>query len=82
MPFRSAIEIFINIASYLRENVIHIKLVLATAFMAVARKVIVLDYKEVSSDYVFATAALVLALAVAYWLAVVKNTSIESPGEL
>ena len=77
-----AIEIFINIASYLRENVIHIKLVLATAFMAVARKVIVLDYKEVSAIYVFATAALLLALAVAYWLAVVKNTSIESHGEL
>ncbi len=77
-----AIEIFINIASYLRENVIHIKLVLATAFMAIARKVIVLDFKEVSSNYVFATAALVLALAVAYWLAVVKNTSIESHGEL
>ncbi|KVW96660.1 phosphate-starvation-inducible PsiE family protein [Thiobacillus denitrificans] len=77
-----AIEIFINIASYLRENVIHIKLVLATAFMAVARKVIVLDYKEVSAEYVFATAALVLALSVAYWLAVVKNTSIESHGEL
>ena len=71
-----AIEIFINIASYLRENVIHIKLVLATAFMAVVRKVIVLDYKEISSDYVFATAALVLALAV------VKNPSIESHGEL
>ena len=77
-----AIEIFINITSYLRENVIHIKIVLATAFMAVARKVIVLDYKEVSSDYVFATAALVLALAVAYWLAVVKNTSVENPGHL
>ena len=77
-----AIEIFINITSYLRDNVIHIKIVLATAFMAVARKVIVLDYKEVSSNYVFATAALMLALAVAYWLAVVKNTSIESHGEL
>ena len=77
-----AIEIFINITSYLRDNVIHIKIVLATAFMAVARKVIVLDYNEVSSDYVFATAALVLALSVAYWLAVVKNPSIESPGEL
>ena len=77
-----AIEIFINISSYLRENVIHIKIVLATAFMAIARKVIVLDYKEVTSDYVFATAALVLALAVAYWLAVVKNTSTESHGEL
>ncbi len=77
-----AIEIFINIISYLRDNVIHIKIVLATAFMAVARKVIVLDYKEVSADYVFATAALMLAMAVAYWLAVVKNTSIESHGEL
>ena len=77
-----AIEIFINITSYLRDNVIHIKIVLATAYMAVMRKVIVLDYKEVSSDYVFATAALVLALSVAYWLAVVKNPSIESHGEL
>lgn len=64
------------------ENVIHIKIVLATAFMAVAHKVIVLEYKEVSSDYAFATAALMLALAVAYWLAVVKNPSIESHGEL
>ena len=77
-----AIEIFINIISYLRDNVIHIRIVLAIAFMAVARKGIVLDYKEVSADYVFATATLMLALAVAYWLAVVKNTSIESHGEL
>ena len=77
-----AIEIFINIASYLREYVIHIKLVLATAFMAVARKVIVLDYEKVSADYLFGIAALVLALAVAYWLAVVKNTSNDSHGEL
>ena len=77
-----AIEIFINIISYLRDNVIHIKIVLATAFMAVARKVIVLDYKEVSADYVFATAALMIALALSYWLAVVKSTSIESHGEL
>ena len=37
---------------------------------------------EVSSDYVFATAALMLALAVAYWLAVVKNASNESHGDL
>lgn len=55
---------------------------LATAFMAVARKVIVLDCKEVSCDCVFASAALMLALAVADWIAVVKNTSIESHGKL
>jgi uncharacterized membrane protein (DUF373 family) len=68
--------------SYLRDDVIHIKLVLATAFMAVARKVIVLDYKEIDASYVFATAALVLALSIAYWLAVVKNPSDAQHGEL
>ena len=77
-----AIEIFVNITSYLRDDVIHIKIVLATAVMAVARKVIVLDYKETGADYVYATAALVLALSVAYWLAVVKNPSKAQHGEL
>lgn len=41
----------------------------------------VLDYNEVSSDHVFATAALLLALSVACWLAVVRNTSIKRQGE-
>jgi len=36
-----AIEIFLNITLYLREDVIHVKLVVATALMAIARKVIV-----------------------------------------
>lgn len=77
-----AIEIFVNITSYLRDDVIHIKIVLSTAFMAVARKVIVLDYKETGADYVYATAALVLALSVAYWLAVVKNPAKTQDREL
>ena len=57
LTYPIAIEISINIISYLRENVFHIKIVLATVFMAVARKVIVLDCEEVSSDYVFARRA-------------------------
>ncbi len=77
-----AIEIFVNITSYIRNDVIHLKIVMATAVMAVARKVIVLDYKETGADYVYATAALVLALSVAYWLAVVKNPSTEQHGDL
>lgn len=68
-----AIEIFVNITSYLRDNTIQLKLVLATALMAISRKVIVLDYKEVSPDYIIATALIVAALSLAYWLVVVKN---------
>ena len=67
-----AIEIFENITVYLREDVIHVEIVMATALMAIARKVIVLDYNEMSSEYVFATAAVTLAMSVGYWL-IVKN---------
>lgn len=63
-----AIEVFLNIVGYLREQGLRLDIVLATAYMAVLRKIIVLDYKEVSPDYVYATAALALALAVGYWL--------------
>jgi uncharacterized membrane protein (DUF373 family) len=63
-----AIEIFINVILYLREDVIHVKLVVATALMAIARKVIVFDFKELAADYVYATGFVVLALGVTYWL--------------
>lgn len=63
-----AIEIFQNIAMYLRTDIIPIKLVLATALMAIARKVIIIDFKDLSPMYIFATAAVVLALGVTYYL--------------
>lgn len=63
-----AIEIFLNIVLYLREDVLHVKLVLATALMAIARKVIVLDYKVLEPEYIWATAAVVFALSIGYWL--------------
>ena len=65
-----AIEIFVNIISYLREDVIHVRIVLATAMMAIARKVIILDYNTTSPQYIYATAAVVAAMALAYWLVV------------
>ncbi len=63
-----AIEIFINIRLYLGSSTLPIKLVIATALMAIARKVIILDFDNTSSNYVFAIAAVVLALGVTYWL--------------
>lgn len=73
-----AIEIFINIVSYLRKDVIQLEIVLATAYMAILRKVIVLDYKETSAEYVYATAAVVLAISIGYWLTVFKKRSCPS----
>lgn len=69
-----AIEIFANIVLYLRDEAIHVKLVLATALMASARKVIVFDYKELEPQFVWATAFVILALSLAYWFVVMHGT--------
>jgi len=63
-----AIEIFINITIYLREDVIHVKIVIATALMAVARKVIILDMEKTEPLELFGLAALVITASIAYWL--------------
>lgn len=76
MAVMIAIEIFENITVYLREDVIHVEIVMATALMAIARKVIVLDYKEMSAEYVYATAAVTLAMSVGYWL-IVQNKKVK-----
>lgn len=63
-----AIEIFINITLYLKTNVIPVRLVVATALMAISRKVIIFDFREITPLYVVGTATVVLALGITYWL--------------
>lgn len=63
-----AVEIFINITLYIRNDVIPVKMVVATALMAVARKIIVFDFHDVSALHVIGTGVLVIALGGSYWL--------------
>ncbi len=68
-----AIEIFVNITVYLRADVIHVKIVMATALMAIARKVIILDSKQESPLTIFAIAAVVIAMSIGYYLVVIRD---------
>lgn len=77
-----AIEIFINIRLYLGSNIIPVELVVATALMAVARKVIVLDLKLVSAEQIAGLAMVTIALGVTYWLIKHKGNSKDSVIEL
>jgi len=52
-----AIEIFINITLYLKTNVILVRLVVATALMAISRKVIIFDFKEITPLFILTTAS-------------------------
>jgi uncharacterized membrane protein (DUF373 family) len=62
------IELLATIKAYLSEHVFHVEIVLEVAMIAVARKIILLDYKEYSGLTILAIAALILALALGYYL--------------
>ncbi len=72
-----AIEIFINITVYIKRDALPIKMVIATALMAVARKVIMLDFKDLDWPYIIAIAAVILALGLTYWLISYKPQPIK-----
>lgn len=63
-----AIEIFQNIILYLRDDVIHVKIVISTALMAIARKVIILDYDTLEPMHIWATGLVLIATGVTYYL--------------
>ena len=72
-----AVEIFINIRLYLGSHVIPVQLVVATALMAVARKIIVLDLKIVSAEHILGLALVTLSLGVTYFL--LKRQALSTP---
>jgi uncharacterized membrane protein (DUF373 family) len=74
-----AIEIFVNIRLYLGTDVLPVQLVVDTALMAMARKIIVLDFDKTESSYLFAIAAAVAALGAAHWLLSQKKHSSTVP---
>ena len=73
-----AVEIFINIRLYLGSNVIPVELVIATALMAVARKIIVLDLKLVSPEQIVGLALVTISLGVSYWLVKQRRETLPS----
>jgi len=63
-----ALEILENITAYLRKNVIHVELVIATSLIAVARKIIILDLNKTDGIQVVGLGVAVLALSISYWI--------------
>ncbi|NTW67355.1 MAG: phosphate-starvation-inducible PsiE family protein [Nitrospirae bacterium] len=59
------VELLETIKAYLKENVVHFEVVLTVAMIAIARKVITLDVKELPSMSLVGIAAIIVALAVA-----------------
>jgi len=63
-----AYEIFSNIRLYIRSDVFPMKLVVATAIMAIARKIIILDMAQYNALDLIGMGAIVVGLGITYWL--------------
>jgi uncharacterized membrane protein (DUF373 family) len=62
------VELLETIKAYLIEKVVHVEIVLEVALIAIARKVIILDLEKYSSLTLLGIAALILAVAVAFYV--------------
>jgi uncharacterized membrane protein (DUF373 family) len=67
-----ALEILENITAYLRKHAIHVELVIVTSIIAVARKIIILDFEKVGGIDIIGLGISIFALSISYWI--VRNT--------
>jgi uncharacterized membrane protein (DUF373 family) len=61
------VELLETIKAYLLNKVVHVEIVLEVALIAIARKVIILDLEKYESVTVLGIAALIIAVAVAFY---------------
>jgi uncharacterized membrane protein (DUF373 family) len=68
-----ALELLENITAYLRKHIIQLELVLTTALIAVARKIIIFDPKQYDKDNLISLGFVTLALSASYALVRYSN---------
>jgi uncharacterized membrane protein (DUF373 family) len=68
-----ALELLENITAYLKKHIVQVELVVVTALIAVARKIIIFDPQKYDKIDLIALAIASLALAVSYWLIRLSN---------
>jgi uncharacterized membrane protein (DUF373 family) len=72
------IELLETIAkTYMAESVDHAQIVMAVAIIAIARKVIILDVKDLSGLALLGIAAIILALSIGYYLIKKKDERLK-----
>ena len=72
------IELLETIAkTYMSESTDHAQIVMAVAIIAIARKVIILDVKELSGLALVGIAAIILALSIGYYLIKKKDAALK-----
>lgn len=62
------IELLDTIKIYLKQNVVHVEVVVLVAIIALARKIVIIEVEQLTGDYLIGMGVLIAALALAYYL--------------
>lgn len=62
------VELLETIKGFLRDEILHVELVVLVAIIAISRKVIVWGISKTTSQEMFSLAAMLAALALTYWV--------------
>jgi len=62
------LELIETIKAYLEEDRVHAEIVFLVALVAVSRKVIIMDYKELSPEMLYGMSGMIIALGIGYFL--------------
>jgi len=62
------VELLETVKMYLTKKTVHVEVVFTVAMIAIARKVVILDIKEVSSLTLIGIGAIIVALSAGYYL--------------
>ena len=74
-----ALELLENITAYLRKDTVLVELVIVTSLIAVARKIIILDFEKTSGTEIIGLAIAILTLSISYL--VIHRTTHKNHGE-
>ncbi|MEZ4524563.1 MAG: phosphate-starvation-inducible PsiE family protein [Desulfobacterales bacterium] len=62
------LELLESVKSYLDDDSMHVEVVFLAAMVAVARKIIILDYKEFDADMLWGMSAIIVSLSLGFYL--------------
>jgi uncharacterized membrane protein (DUF373 family) len=75
------LELLDTVRAYMTEKAVRIELVLAVGLVAITRKLVVIDMKDLDSLWMIGIAAVIVALAVAYYIVTTaRHKAATKPG--
>lgn len=73
------LELLETVKTYLKEDIVHVEIIILVAIIAIARKVIVWDFNKYQVYELLSLAAMIVGLGITYFLIKRANINLRFP---